>query len=78
MTLPPSSYSQRREALAKLLAASIMGLVKDPTGAKLPRDCWEVLLPKADAILFIISTPGVQEHIEAGRALERGRDKSDT
>jgi hypothetical protein len=67
-----SSFEQRRNALARLLAASIMGLVKDPAGTKLPEDCWRQLVPKANAILFIVSTGN--EHILAGTALERDFD----
>lgn len=63
-----SPYEQRAEALARILAASLMSLVKDPTGAKLPKDCWRQMLPKANAILFIVST-GV-EHEVAAKALE--------
>lgn len=47
------AHDQRREALARLLAAALMGLVNDPTGSKLPEDCWRQMLPKADAVLFI-------------------------
>lgn len=47
------SHHQRREAMAKLLAAAIMGLREDPTGSNLPQDCWEKMLPKAEAVLFI-------------------------
>jgi hypothetical protein len=47
------SHSQRREALAKILAAALMGLVKDPTGANLPADCWGQMTDKAEAVLFI-------------------------
>jgi len=72
MTAPipdESSFEQRRNALARLLAASIMGLVKDPAGTKLPEDCWRQLVPKANAILFIVSQGN--EHTLAGAALER-------
>jgi len=63
------AYHARREALAKILAASLMGLVKDPTGTRLPEECWRQMVAKADAILFIVSPPSL-EHDEAGRALE--------
>jgi hypothetical protein len=64
-------YDQRREALARVLAASLMGLVKDTAGAKLPEDCWRQMTTKADAILFIVSPPSSGEHEQAGKALER-------
>lgn len=67
MTAP---YEQRRDTLARLLAASLMQLVKDPTGSRLPEDCWRQMAPKANAILFIVSPPGT-EHNVAGLALER-------
>jgi hypothetical protein len=54
-TQAASPYQQRRVALAKLLAASMMGLRGDATGANLPEDLWERLLPKADAVFFIVS-----------------------
>jgi hypothetical protein len=41
--------------MARLLAATLMGLVKRPIGDQLPEECWTQMLPKADAILFIIS-----------------------
>ena len=50
---PP--YDQRRRTMARLIAASIMGLRNDATGANLPEDCWEQTLQKADATLFILS-----------------------
>jgi hypothetical protein len=62
-------YEKRRDALARLLAASLMGLVEDPTGANLPEDCWRQMIPKANAILFIVSV-GV-EHEQAGQAMEQ-------
>ena len=65
----PTPYQQRRDALARILAASLMGLVKDPTGSGLPEECWRQMAAKADAILFIVSTG--TEHETAGRALER-------
>lgn len=46
-------HKHRREAMARLLAAALMGLIKDPTGINLPEDCWMQMLPKADATLFI-------------------------
>ena len=67
-----SAYEQRRDALARIPAASLMGLLKDATGAKLPEDCWRQMVPKANAILFIVSQ-GV-EHAAAGKALERDLD----
>jgi len=66
------AYQQRRDALARVLAASLMGLVKDPTGSGLPDDCWRQMTAKANAILFIVSS-GL-EHDEAGKALERDLD----
>jgi hypothetical protein len=64
--LPP--YDQRRIAMAKLLAASMMGLRKDATGSKLPEDLWRQMLPKADAVLFIISNT---DQAAAGAKLEQ-------
>jgi hypothetical protein len=73
VTIPDeSSFEKRRNALARLLAASIMGLVKDPAGVNLPEDCWGQLVSKANAILFIVSTGN--EQILAGAALERSLD----
>jgi hypothetical protein len=65
-------YQQRRDALARVLAASLMGLVKDATGSTLPEDCWHQMLAKADAILFIVSSG--PEHEAAGEELERALD----
>jgi len=62
-------YEQRSDALARILAASLMGLVKDPTGIGLPEKCWRQMTAKANAILFIVSSG--TEHEAAGRALER-------
>lgn len=50
-----SAYDKRREALARLIAASTMGLRDDATGAGLPIDLWRGYLPDADAILIIIN-----------------------
>jgi hypothetical protein len=50
-----NGYEQRREALAKLFAASLMDLRKDPLGTNLPVDLWSQMLPKADATLFLIT-----------------------
>lgn len=61
-------YQQRRDALARILAASLMGLAKDPTGSGLPEDCWRQVAPKADAILFIVSS-GL-DHETARKELE--------
>lgn len=41
--------------MARVLAAAVMNLVKDPTGSRLPPEVWRLLLPKADAVLFIIT-----------------------
>lgn len=49
------AHAARREAMAKLIAAALMGLIKDPTGAKLPEDCWQQMNKKAEAVLFIIT-----------------------
>lgn len=65
-------YQQRSDALARVLAASLMGLVKDPTGNRLPEDCWRQMTAKANAILFIVSSG--TEHEIAGKALERDLD----
>jgi hypothetical protein len=72
MSTDPQStpYDARRERVARVLAASLMGLIKDPTGDRLPDECWQQLLPKADSILFITSQPGTQEHHLAGQRLE--------
>lgn len=69
--MTPTPYQQRRDALARILAASLMGLIKDPTGSGLPEVCWRQMATKADAILFVVSPPGA-EHEIAGRELERG------
>lgn len=61
-------YEHRRDALARILAASLMQLVADPTGERLPEGCWRQMSPKANAILFIVSKDA--EHDKAGRALE--------
>jgi hypothetical protein len=53
--VPLMPHQLRRNALARLLCASLMGLTEDATGANLPDDLWAKLLPKADAILFIVS-----------------------
>lgn len=45
---------RRREALAKLLAADMMKMRRDPTGFNLPPDLWRLMLPKADAILLLV------------------------
>jgi hypothetical protein len=66
-----SPYSQRRIALAKLLAASMMGLRKDATGSDLPEDLWRQMLSKADATFFIVSDT---DRAEAGAKLESGID----
>jgi hypothetical protein len=49
-----------------------MSLVKDAIGAELPEEAWRLMVPKANAILFIVSTG--TEHDTAGRALERDLD----
>jgi hypothetical protein len=64
-------FEERRDALAQLLAASLMGLVDDPTGADLPEDCWGRMRPKANAILFILSPTTDSDHRLAGVALEK-------
>ena len=68
-----SSFEQRQKALAQLLAASLMQLIKDPTGINLPEDCWRQMLPKANAILFV-TTEG-NDHLLAGVALEKDQCK---
>jgi hypothetical protein len=55
--------------LARLLAASLMELVTDPTGDQLPHECWQATLAKADAVLFVTSHPETIEHQLAGNAL---------
>jgi hypothetical protein len=64
-------YEQRRDALARVLAASVMGLVKDAAGANLPAECWRQMSPKAAAFLFIVSDV---DRFEAGKDLERTRE----
>lgn len=54
-TSPAAPYHKRRIVMAKLLAASIMGLRKDATGANLPEDIWHQMLAKADAVFVILS-----------------------
>lgn len=65
-----TSYEIRRERLARLLAASLMGLDGDPAGDKLPADCWRQMMKKADAILFINSEAGSAEHRQAAAMME--------
>ena len=48
-------HEARREALARLLAAEIMGLVKDPLGARLPEECWSQMTQQADAALVLFT-----------------------
>lgn len=62
-------YQQRRDVIAKALAASIMGLVKDATGSNLPDEIIRKLQTKADAMIFIISSGA--DHDEAGKELAR-------
>ena len=62
---------RRREAVARALAASMMGLVKDAEGGNLPDDCWKQMVAKADAVLFLASNG--KDHEEAGRMLERNQ-----
>ena len=68
-----SPYEQRRDTLARLLAASLMSLTKDAIGTELPEEAWRQMVPKANAILFIVSTGN--EHENAGKALERDLDQ---
>jgi hypothetical protein len=60
-------YEQRRDALARILAALLMELRDDPTGADLPQECWWPTRAKAAAILFLISKG--EEHEAARRDL---------
>jgi hypothetical protein len=46
-------HKARREALARLLAAEIMGLVKDPLGSRLPTECWSQMMRVADAAMVL-------------------------
>jgi hypothetical protein len=68
-------YEVRRERMARVLAASLMGLLKDPAGDHLPAECWMQMLPKADSILFITAPPGTPEHHLAGQRLEQHVDQ---
>lgn len=65
-----TSYDVRRERMARLLAASLMGLVKDPAGDRLPDECWKQMLAKADSIFFIVSQPGTTERRISGKMAE--------
>lgn len=51
----PDGYEQRREALARIFAASLMDLHKDPLGQNLPADLWGQMLPQVDATLFLVT-----------------------
>jgi hypothetical protein len=42
----------REEALARLLAAQDMGLIKDPLGVNLPQDLWAQRLAQAKDMLL--------------------------
>lgn len=55
------AHQARREAMARLLAAEIMDLRKDPLGARLPYDCWSQLVTKADAAMLLAT------HTEASK-----------
>jgi len=68
-------FEQRRDALARILAASLIQLEDDATGADLPEDCWGQMRAKANAILFIVSQERSAEHLEAGVALERSLEE---
>lgn len=63
-------FERRRDALARLLAASLLDLVADPTGADLPEACWKKMTQKANAILFVVSPTTDSDHRLAGVALE--------
>jgi hypothetical protein len=52
MTSTASIQDLREEALAKILAAQTMGLVKNPTGTNLPQDLWIQKLGRAKEILL--------------------------
>jgi hypothetical protein len=60
------AYEARRERLSRLLAASLMGLTRDPVGDRLPPECWRAMLKRADAILFVVSPPLSSDHAQAG------------
>ena len=64
-----AAYTKRREALARILAASVMGMINDPLGQHLPDECWQQMTAKADAIFSIISAG--PDKGAAGRALEQ-------
>lgn len=61
-------FEQRRDALARLLCASLMNLIKDATGSNLPDDLWHQMIPKANAILLLTSKTG--DHKRAKEELE--------
>ena len=46
----------RRNALARIIAAERMDLMKDTLGEHLPPDLWKQMLPRADAIMLLIHT----------------------
>jgi hypothetical protein len=52
-TLAAQAHAMRREALARLLAAEIMGLSNDPLGQSLPIECWSQMTPMADAAMLL-------------------------
>ena len=61
-----AAHHRRREALARLLAAEIMGLVKDPLGERLSAECWQQMTAKADAALLLCThTEAAKRSMEA-------------
>lgn len=58
---PTIGHQARREAMARLLAAEIMGLRNDPLGQNLPAECWSQVVKKADAALLLFT------HTEASK-----------
>lgn len=49
------AQAQRIEALARIVAAQKMALIKDPTGANLARSFWGSYVEKAALVLRIIN-----------------------
>lgn len=52
------AYHARRETLARLLAAILMDLRKDPTGSQLPYELWSQQLPRATAFIYLMADRG--------------------
>lgn len=48
-------HQRRREALAKLLAAAIMDLQRNPLGGRLPDEIWRQAQARADTVLSLVT-----------------------